>query len=146
MLYLLMAQRTETQWVDFFANLAIPQEVATQYAANFVKNRVTDPVLPSLDKQTLNELGITVIGDVLAILQKVHPPQDSSSANPLGPLRTGLVTTSTSIVKPPQYNCPQLQTEMTSAQFLRFKVECDGYKPLVSLPAHGSSSPLQPSM
>ena len=134
-----MAQRTEAQWAEFFVNLAIPQDVATHYAENFVKNRVTDAVLPSLDKQTLNELGITVIGDVLAILQKVHPPQDSGSANNSNTSHTGLVTTSTSIAKPPQYNCPQLQAKMTSAQFRRFKVEWEGYKPLVSLPAHGAA-------
>ena len=137
-----MALRTETQWVDYFKDLAIPEDTAAQYAASFTANRISNAVLPELNKETLKDLGVTIIGDVLTILQKVKSPTASNSAAHAS-AHGGLSTASNiSLVKPPQYSCPQLQSQMTSSQFRRFKAEWEGYKSLVSIPAQGSSSHL----
>lgn len=42
---------------------------AHTYAEILYNNRITEELLPELSKETLKELGITIMGDVLAILR-----------------------------------------------------------------------------
>ena len=60
--------RTNAEWTTFFTTAGIPATEGAQYAEKFVTNRITEVSLPGLDKDTLVGLGITVLGDQLAIL------------------------------------------------------------------------------
>ena len=59
---------TEAQWEDFLKEADIPEEEATQYAKIFKDNRIKAAVLPDLTDVLLKTLGITIIGDILAII------------------------------------------------------------------------------
>ena len=56
-------------WFRFFKNASIPAGFAQNYAKKFVENRIRFEMLADLDRQLLNELGITAIGDCLSILK-----------------------------------------------------------------------------
>ncbi|PAV58592.1 hypothetical protein WR25_18685 [Diploscapter pachys] len=61
-------------WRRFFLKAGIPKGVAERYSLEFEKNRITADMLPDIDKSILTDLGVTTIGDQLAILKaaKVH--------------------------------------------------------------------------
>ena len=52
-------------WDTFFVDAGIPSVEARIYAEKFVENRITDPT--DLTDQHLKDLGVTVIGDKIAI-------------------------------------------------------------------------------
>ena len=60
-------QESMDSWLKFLAYSKIPEEEAKTYADIFVKNRILDP--SDLTKEILQELGITVLGDIIAILK-----------------------------------------------------------------------------
>ena len=64
-----MALQTEAQWKEFFTTASIPEAASQTYAKAFFDNGFSELSLPLLDKQTLTEVGITVIGHQLSILQ-----------------------------------------------------------------------------
>lgn len=56
-------------WVKFFKNAGFPPDVATRHAVVFSNNRIKPDMLPDLDKPSLKEMGITLMGDMIAILR-----------------------------------------------------------------------------
>lgn len=56
-------------WVKFFKNAGFPSDVATRHALVFSNNRIKPDMLPDLDKPSLKEMGITLMGDMIAILR-----------------------------------------------------------------------------
>ncbi len=56
-------------WVQFFKEASIPAQYVQSYAHKFTENRIRFDMLPDLDRQLLNELGISAIGDCLSILK-----------------------------------------------------------------------------
>ncbi|XP_033231250.1 uncharacterized protein C19orf47 homolog [Belonocnema kinseyi] len=64
-----MASALSAYWVQFFRNAGFPQDVATKYAVVFSNNRIKPDMLPDLDKPSLKEMGITLMGDMIAILR-----------------------------------------------------------------------------
>ncbi|RMC22956.1 hypothetical protein DUI87_00033 [Hirundo rustica rustica] len=79
----------------FFEDAGIPPGPALGYAVAFVDNRIHKNMLLDLTKELMKELGITVVGDVIAILRhakvvhrQVRDPRDplGPSWDPLGPL------------------------------------------------------------
>ena len=62
--------RTEKDWEKFFQKAGIPEDTSKTYAKSFKNNHVTEILLPDLTKELSNDLGITVIGDILIILQQ----------------------------------------------------------------------------
>ncbi|PIO39190.1 hypothetical protein AB205_0163250 [Aquarana catesbeiana] len=58
-----------SEWISFFKDAGIPAGPAVNYAVTFVDNRISKNMLLDLNKEIMNELGITVVGDVIAILK-----------------------------------------------------------------------------
>ncbi|KAK5968108.1 Sterile alpha motif containing protein [Trichostrongylus colubriformis] len=56
-------------WQSFFVKIGIPTSISSRYAEIFRQNRVSKDMLPDLDKATLADLGVTAVGDQLAILR-----------------------------------------------------------------------------
>uniref|UniRef100_A0A8C8ADC7 DUF5577 domain-containing protein n=1 Tax=Otus sunia TaxID=257818 RepID=A0A8C8ADC7_9STRI len=69
-----------SEWIQFFKEAGIPPGPAVNYAVMFVDNRIQKNMLMDLNKEIMNELGITVVGDIIAILKhaKVVYRQDPS--------------------------------------------------------------------
>lgn len=64
-----MASSLSAYWVKFFKGAGFPQDVATKHAVVFSNNRIKPDMLPDLDKPSLKEMGITLMGDMIAILR-----------------------------------------------------------------------------
>ncbi|XP_069500584.1 uncharacterized protein C19orf47 homolog isoform X2 [Ambystoma mexicanum] len=58
-----------SEWIHFFKEAGIPPGPAVNYAVMFVDNRIQKNMLMDLDKEIMNELGITIVGDIIAILK-----------------------------------------------------------------------------
>ncbi|XP_076670915.1 uncharacterized protein LOC143370130 [Andrena cerasifolii] len=64
-----MASSLSAYWVRFFKGAGFPQDVATKHAVVFSNNRIKPDMLPDLDKPSLKEMGIALMGDMIAILR-----------------------------------------------------------------------------
>ncbi|KAF5897654.1 uncharacterized protein DAT39_012642, partial [Clarias magur] len=58
-----------SEWIQFFKDAGIPPGMAATYAMSFVDNRIQKNMLMDLSKDIMMDLGITVIGDIIAILK-----------------------------------------------------------------------------
>ncbi|XP_028319717.1 uncharacterized protein C19orf47 homolog [Gouania willdenowi] len=58
-----------SEWIQFFKDAGIPAGLAVTYAVSFVDNRIQKNMLMDLSKDIMVDLGITVIGDIIAILK-----------------------------------------------------------------------------
>ncbi|XP_077174591.1 uncharacterized protein C19orf47 homolog isoform X2 [Paroedura picta] len=58
-----------SEWIQFFKEAGIPPGPAVNYAVGFVDNRIQKNMLMDLNKEILHELGVTVVGDIIAILK-----------------------------------------------------------------------------
>ncbi|XP_012512468.1 PREDICTED: uncharacterized protein C19orf47 homolog [Propithecus coquereli] len=76
-----------SEWIQFFKEAGIPPGPAVNYAVMFVDNRIQKSMLLDLNKEIMNELGVTVVGDIIAILKhaKVVHRQVGCPAQPLWP-------------------------------------------------------------
>ncbi|KAK0058499.1 hypothetical protein Bpfe_012141 [Biomphalaria pfeifferi] len=65
-----MATMSETSyWLNFFTKAGIPAGDSAHYAVMFTDNRITREMLLDLSKEYLTDMGITRLGDVIAILK-----------------------------------------------------------------------------
>ncbi|XP_041667795.1 uncharacterized protein C19orf47 homolog isoform X4 [Cheilinus undulatus] len=58
-----------SEWIQFFKDAGIPAGLAVTYAVSFVDNRIHKNMLMDLSKDIMMDLGITVVGDIIAILK-----------------------------------------------------------------------------
>lgn len=63
------------KWVDFFTEARIPLGAAKQYAKAFDDNRISTDMLMDLNKDYLRDMGITILGDIIAILKHAKQVQ-----------------------------------------------------------------------
>ncbi|XP_059160554.1 uncharacterized protein C19orf47-like [Physella acuta] len=65
-----MASMSETSyWINFFTSAGIPAGDSAHYAVMFSDNRITREMLLDLSKEYLTDMGITRLGDIIAILK-----------------------------------------------------------------------------
>ena len=60
--------RVQDDWKNYFSNASIPDEHSQTYAQSFVDNGLNEHSLASLDKDTLIELNVNILGHWLSIL------------------------------------------------------------------------------
>ncbi|XP_041667788.1 uncharacterized protein C19orf47 homolog isoform X3 [Cheilinus undulatus] len=66
---MLAPSHATSEWIQFFKDAGIPAGLAVTYAVSFVDNRIHKNMLMDLSKDIMMDLGITVVGDIIAILK-----------------------------------------------------------------------------
>eukprot|EP00037_Helgoeca_nana_P017613 m.166856 g.166856 ORF g.166856 m.166856 type:complete len:259 (-) comp24067_c0_seq1:408-1184(-) len=56
-------------WLAFFTDAGVPEGHCDSYADVFEDNRITEDMLPELDRDVLQAMGVAVMGDVIRILK-----------------------------------------------------------------------------
>ena len=131
-----MALRTtEPEWEEFLEDAGIPGKEAKTYAKACMDNRNTCPT--DLSKDILKELGISIIGDILAITKHAQADEDSKQDGRMACEQLKATAKTKSTAKP-----PQVKAEMTKPEYRKFLVDWTVYKSLAGL----SSSHVAPHL
>jgi len=79
---------SKERWVEFFTEARIPPGAAKQYAKAFDDNRISMDMLMDLNKDYLRDMGITILGDIIAILKHAKQVQAELTTSDNSPLRS----------------------------------------------------------
>ena len=125
-----MVLHSKEQWTNFFIIIQIPVDIAETYAETFINNCITETNFIEFTKEDLQEIGVTTLGDIKAIIRhQQHPPALSTSSSSIA-----TATASPTFMKMPAAKLPQLTAEMTKPQFCKFKTDWQVYKHITNLP------------
>ncbi|XP_061414980.1 uncharacterized protein C19orf47 homolog [Lethenteron reissneri] len=88
-----------SEWIQFFKDAGIPVGPAANYAVTFTDNRIQKSMLMDLSREILHEMGIAVVGDVIAILKhaKVAHQQEIGKVAGIQTKSSGVLSTSSSL-------------------------------------------------
>ena len=113
-----MAQPTKDEWVGILTDAVVDATADAGYAGIFITKKTPWSSIGMLDQGILKELGITVLGDALAILQlaKDTPPSGLSCA------------------KPPVAKLLEIHFKMTMQHFCKFAVDWNVFTQMTHLP------------
>ncbi|GMS80415.1 hypothetical protein PENTCL1PPCAC_2590 [Pristionchus entomophagus] len=103
----------ESEWARFFTLASIPDGIAARYAASFAKNRVTREMLGDLDKETLIDLGVTTVGDQIAIMKRVKAVAAMEKVGS-GQIKKNTVTVPSSRSSRPPISAPSMDDRFTA--------------------------------
>ncbi|XP_041035196.1 uncharacterized protein C19orf47 homolog isoform X3 [Carcharodon carcharias] len=125
-----------SEWIQFFKDAGIPAGPAVNYAVSFVDNRIQKNMLMDLTKDIMNELGISVVGDIIAILkhakvvykQELAKMATESISTSHGNVQFELKRTANSLLTRPADPGPE-----TSAKRRRVTAEMEG-KYIINMP------------
>ena len=125
--------RNEPAWADFLREAGIPNTESADYAKIFADNRMTEITARQLTTDHLEAIGITILGDVPAILNHVIS---------LNPTVTSTVADNNSIANshpvfrspPAPTKRPSLTSDMTHPQYRKFLIDWKVYKTITGLP------------
>ncbi|GAA47426.1 hypothetical protein CLF_100343 [Clonorchis sinensis] len=87
-----------SEWIEFFTAAGVPAAVRKTYAQIFVDHRITGALVADLEKEHLKDMGINVIGDIIAILKQCRKV---GHEDPAATIPNVTSTTTTSIAQPP---------------------------------------------
>ena len=120
----------QLEWQEFFIDCGIPDEDAKTYSETFAKNRIQG--VEDLSKELLHDLGITIRGDVLAILRIVQKDIKPHC----GPIEVATPEHDSKVQKYKPHNAtlPPVKAEMTHPEFRKFKVDWQVFKRRTRLP------------
>ncbi|TGZ65876.1 hypothetical protein CRM22_005652 [Opisthorchis felineus] len=90
--------RDISEWIEFFTAAGVPAAVRKTYAQIFVDHRITGALVADLEKEHLKDMGINVIGDIIAILKQCRKV---GHEDPAATIPNVTSTTTTSIIQPP---------------------------------------------
>ena len=90
-----MALPTGSEWTKLLSGAGIDPKSAAEYATSFVLEKMTQDSLNMLDRDMLKEMGVTALGDALAILRLGKSTGAAAAAAPSAAATT--VTTRSSI-------------------------------------------------
>ena len=113
----------------FFSDAEIPDDMAVQYTDIFISNWITVSVLSELDKQSLHEMGITVLSDKLAIIKHAHTITSVPDTKHTSPSSPSLTRDTTAKAK-----LPTVSSEMTKPQFRKFRIDWDICRNITNIP------------
>ena len=99
-----MALQDGRTWEQFFTDAEIPKKEAKAHAKLFTEERISETTLKDLTKETLQEIGITILGDILLILH--HCKSMSTTFQPIA-----------ATIKAPSAKMPIVNSDMTKPQF-----------------------------
>ncbi|KER32743.1 hypothetical protein T265_12747, partial [Opisthorchis viverrini] len=87
-----------SEWIEFFTAAGVPAAVRKTYAQIFVDHRITGALVADLEKEHLKDMGINVIGDIIAILKQCRKV---GHEDPAATVPNVTSTTMTSTIQPP---------------------------------------------
>ena len=124
-----MALRTTgDSWYEFLVDAGIPNTESEQYAKIIHANRIVDP--QDLSKDLLRELGITIAGDVIAIVKAANKLSTTALTGPQSPPTR---PSTASLSKPAPIKPPQLKSEMTHPEWRKFRIDWSVFTTLTNL-------------